>query len=148
MTIDIETTPPGTCPASTKTGPCRAKPKADAGYCIFHGPLTPDLKGARPRGGRLAQAGRTLSKARVKARAEAGADPGALLPSLESIGAMTGLLSTVFKKTADREYSPQQAAAMIAALRLGKDLLTLGLEVRLLEEREKLDTLAEQRGKH
>src|SRR5262245_4630178 len=125
----------GRCPGTTKGNqPCRAKPTV-SGRCVYH-TKSPELTEARRRGGRLEQARRALAQARVEALEQIGADPGALLPSLESIGTMSAFLANVLKRVDDKTLSPAQAAVMINGLRLGKDLLALGLEVRLLEQME------------
>ncbi len=126
------------CRATKTDGtPCLARPMSN-GVCTFHGGGE-HQQAARRRGGKVAQARRALQQARADALQKLGADPGELLPSLESIGAMSTFLAQVMQKTADRTFSPSQASALIAGLRLGKDLLALGLEVKLLEQMEKAD---------
>jgi hypothetical protein len=133
----------GACRAIAKktNEPCRMSPTAD-GLCAVHSPAHREkVDAGRKRGGQLTQARKKLAKVHAAALAEAGVTPGALLPSLQSIDTMTQLLADVTEKIANRTYSPQQGAALISALRLGKDFLSLGIEVRLLEEMERMDNI-------
>ncbi len=121
----------GRCQATKADGtPCRARPLTGTGLCVYH-TKSPDMIAARRKGGSLMQARKALAKAQQDAVERFGiAEP---LPDLKDIVAIRNFIAATVEAVASRRVSPAAGNTLLAAARLGKDMLALELDVKLAE---------------
>lgn len=119
------------CPGTTLSGqPCRMRPTAATGRCMAHAD-SETRKARSARGGTLTQARKALARAKADAVERFGiAEP---LPDLKDIVAIRNFIAATVEAVASRRLSPAAGNTLLAAARLGKDMLALELDVRLAE---------------
>jgi hypothetical protein len=85
----------------------------------------------RSRAGKLRAAHAALARRKAELVAKYGIQ--GELPTLDSVEAMGTYLATVAARIETRQLTPAQANSLVGVVRMAKDLLALGIDVKLAE---------------
>lgn len=120
------------CRATTKTGePCGMRPMS-TGWCVSHDPnRASERRAERSRAGSLSAAHAALARAKAQMVAKYGIQ--GELPSLDSVESLGAYLATVAARVETRQITPAQANSLVGVVRMAKDLLGLGIDVKLAQ---------------